>query len=152
MPRKPVRRLPLSADEAIAGRTPTEQLGIEEFARRLQYWRIKRGFKNQSDLAREIWGSIPNSKGNGRLVAKNRDRISQYEMGRSWPSPHNLQEMAKVLGVMPEDLAPDMMGAMVERENPERSMVAVGDKTHLKVNKWVLNDQATRIWVILNEG
>jgi transcriptional regulator with XRE-family HTH domain len=152
MPRKPTRRLPLSADEVVAGRTPTEQLGIEEFGRRLQYWRIKRGFKNQSDLARELWGSIPSSRSNGRLVAKSRDRISQYEMGRSWPSPHNLQLIAKVLGITPEELAPDMMGATVERENPESSMVTVAGKTHLRVNKLVTHDQATRIMVILNEG
>jgi transcriptional regulator with XRE-family HTH domain len=136
MPRKPTRR------------TPTEQHALEQFADRLHHWRIERGFKSQSDLAREVWGSIPDSRGNGRLVAKNRDRISQYEMGRAWPTLDNLELLAIVLDITPEELAPDIVGATVERA----SISTVAGKTFFQAARFVTHDQATRIMVILNEG
>ena len=119
MPRHPKRRLPVSADEAAAGRTPVMQIGLERFARRLQELRTNKGL-SQSDLARLIWGSQTN-KHTGRLEARNRDRISVYEMGKAWPDPHNLVKIAAALGVSPEELAPDITAATVERENPELS-------------------------------
>jgi transcriptional regulator with XRE-family HTH domain len=149
MPRKPTRRL---AAQAVAGRTPTEQLGLEQFADRLQGLRVAKDW-SQSDLAREVWGEQTNKR-TGKISAKNRDRISTYEMGKSWPDPHNLLKIAAALGVTPEELAPDLTGATVERQNPEIAIVAVAghaDKVMLRINKLVSFDTMTRIVAILNE-
>jgi transcriptional regulator with XRE-family HTH domain len=56
----------------------------------------------QSDLARAVWGPMISSE--GKLVARNRDRISVYEKGLSSPSPLNLKRLADALGVAPADL------------------------------------------------
>ena len=152
MPRHPKRRLPVSADEAAAGRTPFEQIELERFASRLQAARNAKGW-SQSDLARDVWGEIETKA--GRKVARNRDRISVYEMGKAWPDPHNLVKIAAALGVSPEELAPDITAATVERQNPEIALMAVAghaDKVHLRINKLVSMNVATRIMVILDGG
>lgn len=60
---------------------------------------------SQTDLARAIWGSIANRK--GYLVARNRDRISCYENGKSLPNARHLKQMCDALGVPPPDLGPE---------------------------------------------
>jgi len=150
MPRHPKRRLPVSADEAAAGRTPFEQIELERFASRLQHFRTEKGW-SQSDLAREVWGEIETKA--GRKVARNRDRISVYEMGKAWPDPHNLVKIAAALGVSPEELAPDITAATVDRQNPEFAMTAIAghsDKVHLKVNKLVPWNIATMVSQLLD--
>jgi hypothetical protein len=75
-------------------------------------------------------------------------------MGKSFPDPHNLAKIAAALGVTPEELAPDLIGATVERQNPEVAVVSVAghpDKVMLKINKLVSFDKMTRIVAILNE-
>jgi transcriptional regulator with XRE-family HTH domain len=126
------------------------QIGLERFARCLQELRTKKGL-SQSDLARLIWGSQTNKR-TGRLEARNRDRISCYEAEKSFPDPHNLQKLAEALGVTPEELAPDLTGATVERENPELMIVAIAghpDKVMLQVKKLVSFDVASRIMALL---
>jgi transcriptional regulator with XRE-family HTH domain len=128
------------------------QLELEQFANRLQQLRTDRGW-SQSDLAREVWGDTTNRS--GRKVAKNRDRISTYEMGKSWPDPHNLVKLANALGVTPEELAPDIVGSTVERQNPEFAIVGVAghrDKVHLKINTLVSFDVATKIMQLLKQS
>ena len=147
--RAPTRRLP-PAPAGAAGRTRVMQMELEAFASRLQYLRTEKGW-SQSDLAREVWGEIETRA--GRKVAKNRDRISTYEMGKSWPDPHNLMKIASVLGVPPEELAPDITAATVDRQNPEIALTAVAghsDKVHLKVNKLVSMNIATLIMQLLD--
>jgi transcriptional regulator with XRE-family HTH domain len=126
------------------------QMELEEFASRLQHLRNAKGW-SQSDLAREVWGEMENAS--GRKVARNRDRISTYEMGKSWPDPHNLTKIAEALGVSPEELAPDITGSAVERQNPEIALIAVAghsDKVHLRINKLVSFGIATEIMGLLN--
>lgn len=128
------------------------QIELQQFARRLQHFRTEKGW-SPSELARQVWGETTTKA--GRKVAKNRDRISVYEMGKSSPDPHNLVKIAKALGVSPEELAPDITAATVERENPEIAIIAVAghaDKVHLKVNKLVSMNIATQIMVLLNGG
>jgi transcriptional regulator with XRE-family HTH domain len=147
--RGPTRRLP-PAPAGAAGRTRVMQMELEQFASKLQHFRSEKG-GSQSDLAREVWGEIETKT--GRKVAKNRDRISTYEMGKSWPDPHNLMKIAQALGVPPEELAPDITAATVDRQNPEIALVAVAghhDKVHLKVNKLVSMTIATQIMQLLN--
>ena len=126
------------------------QMELEQFASRLQHLRNEKGW-SQSDLAREVWGVITTKA--GREVAKNRDRISTYEMGKSWPDPHNLTKIASALGVSPEELAPDITAATVDRQNPEFAMTVVAghsDKCHLKVNKLVPWSIATMVSQLLD--
>ena len=147
--RAPTRRLP-PAPAGAAGRTRVMQMELEQFASRLQHLRTEKGW-SQSDLAREVWGELETRA--GRKVAKNRDRISTYEMGKSWPDPHNLMKIANALGVSPEDLAPDITAATVDRQNPEIALIAVAghhDKVHLKVNKLVSMNIATMIMQLLD--
>jgi transcriptional regulator with XRE-family HTH domain len=134
------------------------QMELEAFASKLQHLRTERGW-SQSDLAREVWGEIETRA--GRKVAKNRDRISTYEMGKSWPDPHNLTKIASALGVSPEELAPDITASTVDRQNPEIALIAVAghhDKVHLKVNKLVSMNIATMImqlldyWNLMSQG
>jgi transcriptional regulator with XRE-family HTH domain len=147
--RAPTRRLP-PAPAGAAGRTRIMQMELEQFASKLQALRIAKDW-SQSDLAREVWGETETRA--GRKVAKNRDRISTYEMGKSWPDPHNLTKIANALGVSPEELAPDITAATVERQNPEIAVIAVAghaDKVHLKVNKLVPMSIATLIMQLLD--
>lgn len=106
---------------------------FRDFALRLERARLAKEW-TQSDLARRIWGEIETK--NGRKAAKNRDRISTYERGTSFPDPHNLVKLARALNVDPADLAPSGSTSAVERQDPEFSMTALaGHKAHLRLNK-----------------
>jgi transcriptional regulator with XRE-family HTH domain len=123
---------------------------MEQFANRLYQLRNEKGW-SRSDLARKIWGETTTR--DGRKAAKNRDRISVYEMGKQCPDPHNLAKLAKALGTTPEELAPNITASTVERQNPEIALVAVAghtDKVHLKVNKLVSMNIATMIIQLLD--
>lgn len=63
-----------------------------EFARRLYEAIVSRGW-NQSEFARHS--------------GLNRDAVSTYVRGKSVPSPLNLEKMASVLGMRPEELMPN---------------------------------------------
>jgi transcriptional regulator with XRE-family HTH domain len=150
--RAPTRRLPPSP-AGTAGRTHVMQMQIEQFARKLQRLRVARGW-SQSDLAREVWGEIT-VKSTGRKAARNRDRISTYERGKSWPDPHHLAKIAEVLGVTPEDLAPDITASTIDRENPEIALVKVAghaDKVHLRIDTVTSLAVATQIMGLLSQG
>jgi transcriptional regulator with XRE-family HTH domain len=127
------------------------QMQIEQFASTLQQLRVAKHW-SQSDLAREVWGEITNPN-TGRKVAKNRDRISSYEMGKSWPDPHNLTKIANALGVSPEELAPDITASTIERQNPEIMLVAVAghmNKVLLKIHKVTSYATAAEIMRLLS--
>jgi transcriptional regulator with XRE-family HTH domain len=127
-----------------------EELELEQFASRLQHLRSLKGW-SQSDLAREVWGETTNRE--GRKVARNRDRISAYEMGKSWPDPHNLMKLVKALDTTPEYLAPSITGSTIERQNPEFSMMGIAghaDKVLLKVNRLMSMNIATMIIQLLD--
>jgi hypothetical protein len=54
--------------------------------------------------------------------------------------PNNLKKIAEALGMTPAELAPDITGSTVERQNPEFAMTAIAghaNNVHLKVNKLV---------------
>lgn len=134
-----------------AGQTPVERIETEQFARRLHKLMLDRGM-SQSDLARKVWGKT--TDGRGYDVAKNRDRISVYLRGQSYPDPVNLSKMADALGVPVEELAPDAVASAVERENPEVQMTAIAghsDKVFLRVNKLVPMTVAAQIISLLSE-
>lgn len=129
MSNRPLRRLP-----SAGGHGPIKSLEMQEFGRKLHELRTVKGL-SQSDVARGIWGEQTDA--NGRKSAKNRDRISQYEKGLSFPEPQNLARLAELLGVDPDTLAPEVVAATVDHENPAVQMTMVAghyDKVHLRVN------------------
>lgn len=147
MSARPRRLLP-----PVAGRTHVERIELQQFARRLHDALTAKGM-SQSDLAREIWGSTQDTR--GYTVAKNRDRIGSYLRGESVPEPQNLARMAEALGTTPEDLAPDIAAATVDRENPELAFTMVAghpDKVHLQVNKLVDLTTATQVITLLTKA
>jgi transcriptional regulator with XRE-family HTH domain len=74
-----------------------------EFAKRLYHHITSKGW-TQSEFARNC--EIP------------RDAISTYVRGRSMPSPTNLERMAGVLGLRPEDLMPNYYEAAQSKQEP----------------------------------
>ncbi len=152
MTRRGRRLMPPADLTETEGASGVTQIQNENFARRLQQLMVERGL-SQSDLARTIWGETTNA--DGRTVARNRDRISVYLKGKTVPDPVNLQKLAEALGVDPADLAPDVIGAAVERENPELSMTVVAghsDKVYLRVNKLLPLQYAVKIVNVVEEA
>jgi hypothetical protein len=67
---------------------------------------MKKTGQSPSDVARKVWGTVKNKRGYD--VARNRDRMSHYLAGTSFPTPDNLVRLAEAVGVSPEDLALDI--------------------------------------------
>lgn len=133
------------------GMTQVAKLDMQEFSRRLYDIMIRQGL-SQSDLARRAFGAIENKQ--GYTVARNRDRISQYLSGKSYPDPKNMRKIADALGCKVEDLAPDATAAAIDREHPELAMTAIAghtDKVHLQVNRLVSMAVASKIIQMLTE-
>lgn len=128
MSKKPIRPVP------VGGKTVEEKRALSTFAENLRKARVDRGL-SASELAREIWGTTVDSR--GYKVAKNRDRISVWESGKSVPEPHSLQKLSDVLGIPIEELAPGLTMDAIDRAPPQIHfhMVAGGTgMVHLQVN------------------
>ena len=102
-------------------------MDLQEFGRRLVDLMARKGL-SQSDLARAIWGSVPDTRGHD--TARNRDRISQYARGLQMPEPKTLAKIADELGVTPADLNPalDRPG---DRKLEEPMLTMVGGRPDL---------------------
>lgn len=109
---------------------------------------------SQSDLAKKIWGTTEDTR--GYQVARNRDLISNYEAGKSAPNRTNLERLAEVLGVSPEELAPDLMAertAGQTRNSPIQISLLPDDptKAYLQVSTIVSAEAAYRIATMIAE-
>ena len=71
------------------------------FAETLKLLLEAKGWR-KADLARALWGSTIDAR--GYMVARNRDRISHYFSGHSFPKPKTIIEIADVLGADPNML------------------------------------------------
>jgi hypothetical protein len=84
-----------------------------------------------SELAHRVWGTVKDTRGYD--VARNRDRIGQYLRGKSYPTPENLQGIAKALGVPEAELAAarrPLQRRQISREPaPEPPMTLIGRNT-----------------------
>lgn len=125
----------------------------QEFGRRIQQELLKRGWK-QSDLARAAFGTTTSAA--GYTVAKNRELVSQFVGGKSFPSPLSLHKIAQALGKKPEDLMPQIRTKAIEDESdPDlefKVAAGKGDEGLLRINRIVTIDQFARIMAILQEG
>lgn len=131
---EPMSRTPRRRTAPAAGMTTIETHALQNFARRLHELLTAKGW-SQSDLAAAVWGRTTDSRGYD--VARNRDRISVYIKGISYPDPANLKAIADALGTTPEELAPDIYAAAVDREHPAISINGVAgslDKVHVRVD------------------
>jgi hypothetical protein len=63
-----------------------------------------------SDVTRAVWGSKTDAR--GRVVARNRDRMTHYLAGTSYPRPETLARLAEVLDLDPKDLERDALGVL----------------------------------------
>lgn len=116
-------------------------------ARRAMGW-------SQSDLAREIWGTVTTK--DGYEVAAKRDRISSYEKGRSIPEQDNLLQLAAIFDLDPADLAPDIMTARAERgltTPPAVQLTMLQDepgRCHLRIDTVVDFAVATQVLALIS--
>lgn len=77
--------------------TPEEWTNeLRQFGANVYVLRTRKGMK-QTDLARAVFGDITLPR--GQIAARNRDRITAYELGRGFPDKETLAKLAKALGV-----------------------------------------------------
>lgn len=107
---------------------------------------------SQSELARKIWGTTKDAR--GYVVAKNRDRISAYENGKSEPSRENLDALASALNTTVEELAPDIVASKIGAEQPSIAMTMIkdqADRVHLQVNTITSLSLASQVIALLSK-
>lgn len=117
------------ADRSLAPRHLTK----EEFGRRLHRMLLDRGWR-QSELARR--------------ADIQRDSVSVYIRGKSFPTPLNLSKMAKALGVKTEDILPNYMETAVANDEPDFELkVSPGDDTRawVRLNRLLTLETAVQI-------
>jgi transcriptional regulator with XRE-family HTH domain len=123
-----------------------------KFPERLYQARQQLGW-SQSETARQVWGETTDSR--GYTVAKNRDRISAYENGKSTPGRDYLDLIAKVFGVDVAVLAPDLLAARDTFKAAPPVVMTVIDvekgHVHLTVNAVIPMSVASRIVAMLSE-
>jgi transcriptional regulator with XRE-family HTH domain len=112
----------------------------QEFARRLDMKLKAKGW-SQSELSRRS--------------TVQRDSVSAYCRGRSFPLPEKLDLLAKALDCEPSDLIPNQSPRMVEARAPRFQIEALPDDGGFKlltVNKMrIPNDVAAKIFAFLLE-
>lgn len=113
-----------------------EEAALAEFGRRIQAFMVKKSF-NQSDLARAAAKFMPDKK-------FNRDNISVYVRGKSFPNPVRLNAVAKALGVTTEELMPEHGIASVDEKAPPLDVRSIGDG-----NVWLRINQATSMEIAM---
>lgn len=124
-----------------------------EFARRLEAFRVRRGW-NQSELARRATDQLPKpAPGQKRHHKIGRDLISHYSRGLMLPGNVVLEALAKALGVEKNQLMPPMMVPHVAvGEAPPFAMKALADgRAELNVNRVVRMETAMKIMAMLAE-
>jgi len=110
----------------------------QEFGRRLLSLMQSRNW-NQADLA--------------RAAGLGRDSISTYVKGSVFPDPKNLKKIADAFGTTPQALMPDGMAQTNDAPMLEiRQSATDSDKVHIRINRTVTFEQATKIFSIINQG
>lgn len=135
---------------AAAGVAPSQELAMQEFARRLSDILADRQMR-PSDLARQMFGETDTPTGK---AAKGRDRISVWMNAKAMPDPQNMKLLADTLQVPVEQLAEPLVAAAVDRERSSLQIIqAAGhpDKVHLKVDKLVTQKTALKVMALLVE-
>jgi len=119
--------------------TTAKHLNKQEFGKRLYSLMLAKGW-NQSQLA--------------RYAGLGRDSVSQYVRGRSFPTPQNLQALAKVLSVEPDALLPNYYESAIDREIPEVELKGVhGDPEYMwvRINMKMKRAKALKVLAFIHE-
>jgi hypothetical protein len=109
-PPKPGRAVESRLDEALRRSRPRPEL--LQFRNNLLQAMERKGL-TASALARDLFGTTKDKR--GYLVARNRDRITHYLAGTSYPEPANPIQMAKILGIDVQSLAIQQPGVRMPR-------------------------------------
>ena len=110
----------------------------QEFGRRIHALLRERNW-NQAELA--------------RAAGLGRDSISTYIKGTVFPDPKNLKKIADALGTTPQALMPEGMAVAQDLPMFEiRQSSTDPDKVHIRINRTVTFEQATKIFSIINQG
>jgi transcriptional regulator with XRE-family HTH domain len=124
-----------------------------DFPRRLRAARELRKL-SQSDLARLVWGEEITAA--GYKAAKNRDRVSAYELGNSRPNPENFRKLCTALETTPMALWPDNLSRRVtSAAQPVLSFTALESspgKVRLDVHAILPTAAAMKIVAIVQEA
>lgn len=117
-----------------------KHLTKQEFGRRLYQLMLKMGWR-QSELARK--------------ADIQRNAISTYILGKALPTPVNLNKLAKVFSVKPEELLPNVAESAIDSDNPMVSMQVSPSsptKAWLRINQLVDTKLAVKILELLQEA
>lgn len=120
-----------------SGLSPSE-LTLQEFSRRLYRLMLKKGW-TQAELARQSGVS--------------RDGVSGYIRGLHMPTHEKVNDLAKALGVKPEELLPNVAQSAIEEDTPSLELkVSTSDpsRSWLRVNRLVTTEAAGEVISILN--
>lgn len=110
-----------------------KHLTKQEFGKRIYRLMLAKGW-NQSEL--------------GRQTGLPRDSISVYVRGQSLPTPQNLQKLAEVFGISPEELLPNHAESAIDEDNPSFEMktsTSAPGMAWVRVNRLVTMQTAIRI-------
>ena len=117
--------------------TPDTSPAKQDFGRRLLALIRDRNW-NQAELA--------------RAAGLGRDSISTYIKGTVYPDPKNLKKIADALGTTPQALMPDGVSSTDLPILEIRQSSTEPDKVHIRVNRLVTVEQASKIFSILNQS
>lgn len=135
-----MRGYPKDTSNSLSDNRDGDQIVKDAFAKRLYRAIVDKGL-TQSEVARR--------------AGLNKAAISSYATARSLPTPTNLNKLAKVLEVAPEELLPPI-GDLVN-DNPVHidvaSMKAVGDGglSRLQINKIIPTPMALDILRLVSQ-
>lgn len=87
-----------------------------------------------------------------RAAGLGRDSISTYIKGTVYPDPKNLKKIADALGTTPQALMPDGVPSTDLPILEIRQSSTEPDKVHIRVNRLVTVEQASKIFSILNQS
>lgn len=114
-----------------------KSISKQEFAKRLYKLMLDRGWR-QSDLARN--------------AGLNRDAVSVYVRGRSFPTPQSLDRLARALNVSPTDLLPNHTESAITNDTPSleiKTSTNAPGMAWLRINQLCSLDAALKVAEIL---
>jgi transcriptional regulator with XRE-family HTH domain len=133
------RRTHLIDGNFTPGSLTPAALTLQEFSRRLYRLMLGKGW-TQAELARQS--------------GMTRDSISGYVRGNHMPTHDSVKNLAKALGVKPEELLPNIVETAIDEDTPSLELkVSTSDpsKSWLRVNRLVSTKAAGEVINLLNE-
>lgn len=112
----------------------------------------------KAEFARRLWEAIVNRGWTqaefARHAGLNRDAVSTYVRGKSFPSPQSLEKMATLLNVKPEELLPNYYEGAAARQESSLELRAVPNEEGymwLRLNMRLPKKLASEIFLMVQE-